>query len=109
MVDFTKQEEFFSLRDVARLLPKRSDGKNIHLNTVYRWATAGLRGVVLETTPMGGRLMTTKDAVSRFFQQLGYARRRQAQPMAETRKRSIEEAKSNLRRDGFRNGKKATK
>lgn len=107
MIDFAKQEEFFSLRDVAKLLPKRSDGKPIHLNTIYRWATEGLRGIVLETTPMGGRLMTTKDAVSRFFQQLSYARQRHA-PVSEARRRAIEQAKSSLRRDGFRNGKKAS-
>ena len=107
MIDFAKTEDFFSLRDVATMLPKRSDGKPIHFNTIYRWATSGLRGVVLETTPMGGRLMTTKDAVSRFFQQLSYARQRSVPPVSEARRRALEHATQSLRRDGFRNGKKA--
>ena len=63
-------EELVSLRDAAKLLPRRRAGKRPHVATLYRWTTRGLRGVVLETLQVGGTLCTSREALQRFFERL---------------------------------------
>ena len=53
-------------RDVPSLLPRRN-GKKIHYRTVFRWATRGARGRVLESTMVGGIRYTTIAALNRFL------------------------------------------
>lgn len=43
-------------------------GKKVHISTVYRWATKGCRGRVLETQLLGGSRYTSLAALDRFFQ-----------------------------------------
>ena len=64
-LDFTK-EQAIPLSDVPRYVPKRR-GKKVHYSTVYRWATKGARGRVLETMLSGGLRYTTIEAVGRFL------------------------------------------
>ncbi len=52
--------------EVPNRLPKRH-GKKIHYSTVYRWATKGVRGRVLETVRVGGVRYTTVEALERFL------------------------------------------
>ena len=54
-------------RDVPGLLPRRN-GKKIHYRTVYRWATCGARGRVLESRLVGGIRYTTIAALNRFLE-----------------------------------------
>lgn len=59
-------ETLVALRDVPALLPRR-DGKKVHYSTVYRWATKGARGRVLESQLVGGVRYTTHAALLRFL------------------------------------------
>jgi len=64
-IDFTK-EQAIPLSDVPRYVPKRR-GKKVHYSTVYRWATKGARGRVLQTVLSGGLRYTSVEAVARFL------------------------------------------
>ena len=64
-IDFRK-EHAIPLSDVPRYVPKRR-GKKVHYSTVYRWATKGARGRILETVLSGGLRYTSVEAVARFL------------------------------------------
>jgi hypothetical protein len=49
------------------LVPPRRRGSRLNLRTVYRWATAGLKGIVLPTQLVGGQRVTSREALLRFF------------------------------------------
>lgn len=55
-----------ALTDVPDLLPRRR-GKKVHPSTVYRWATKGARGRVLESRLVGGVRYTSVAALNRFL------------------------------------------
>jgi hypothetical protein len=55
-----------ALTDVPDLLPRRR-GKKVHASTVYRWATKGARGRVLESRLVGGVRYTSVAALNRFL------------------------------------------
>jgi hypothetical protein len=63
----TTNEVPISLSEAGRLLGK-------HTATVYRWSTAGVRGVVLETIQVGGTRCTSREGVQRFCEGLTAAR-----------------------------------
>ena len=63
-------EELLTLSQAARFCPRRRQGKKPHLSTLYRWATRGSRGVMLETLQTPGGLCTSKEGLRRFFNQL---------------------------------------
>ena len=62
--------QLLTLREAARLLPRRRRGRPMHVATLHRWATHGLRGVRLETVQVGGARCTTREALQRFFERL---------------------------------------
>lgn len=66
MTPITTAETPIALSDAPDYLPKRS-GKKVHYSTVYRWATRGARGRVLETQLVGGVRYTTLGALNRFL------------------------------------------
>lgn len=103
MIDLN-MESPVGLAEVPKLrcVPRRPNGKTIHLATVHRWATRGVGGVVLETVQCGGTKCTTAPAIQRFFERLT-ERRRPATTQARTRReerRAIAEAESILDRAG---------
>ncbi|MEE8104221.1 MAG: DUF1580 domain-containing protein [Planctomycetota bacterium] len=58
-----REETLLKLSDASRLVGK-------HVATIYRWTTAGVRGVVLETLQVGGTRCTTHEALQRFCELL---------------------------------------
>ena len=76
--------ELLTLNDVAKLLPS-IDGKRINISTIWRWCCKGSRGVQLEYTRLGSRILTTEAAVHEFM-----AARTEAdgQPTASSRPRT---------------------
>ena len=62
-------EQPLSLSDAAKALP-RINGKRPHSSTLWRWARKGLQGVKLETRRLGGRFVTSIEALERFSKQL---------------------------------------
>ena len=69
MIDSTS-ETLISLSEAAKAVPRRRKGRKTHLSTIYRWATVGVRGVVLETLQCGGSRVTSREALQRFFERL---------------------------------------
>ncbi len=59
-------ENLVSLKQAAGFFP-RSDHRNVHYATLYRWALTGVRGVKLETVKVGGLLFTSREAIERFM------------------------------------------
>lgn len=57
-------EQRIALKAAAALPGMEAD--HVHPKTVWRWATAGVRGVQLETVFVGGQRFTTREALSRF-------------------------------------------
>ena len=69
MID-TAVESVRPLAQAANELPRRRGGRKTHISTLYRWATAGYRGVVLETIQIGATRCTSREALQRFFERL---------------------------------------
>ncbi len=59
-------EKAIPLSEVPRHVPRRR-GKKVHYSTVYRWATKGARGRVLDFVMVGGIRYTTLEAIERFL------------------------------------------
>jgi hypothetical protein len=66
----TIDETVLPLADAAKGLPRRRGGRQVHPSTLHRWATAGCRGVRLETIQIGGTRCTSREALQRFFERL---------------------------------------
>jgi len=100
-------EEVLTLSEAAERLPKRR-GKPIHISTIYRWAMTGLRGVRLETLPVGGSHCTSLEALQRFAETLAETPRsprgfapRPAPSKRKQRQRRIAAANKRLDRAGI--------
>jgi len=63
-------ETLISLTEAARILPARRRGKKPHVSCIYRWTTAGCKGVILESLQCGGTRVTSREALARFFERL---------------------------------------
>lgn len=68
MIDTTK-EHLLPVRDVPKLLPRRPNGRRLHISAVYRWIQRGVGGVRLEAVKIGGTTYTSREALERFAQQ----------------------------------------
>lgn len=67
-------EELISLKDVPNFLPVIEGKKKTHYSTVYRWWKKGVQGVHLEVASIGSKMVTSKQAVTRFLSRLSEAR-----------------------------------
>ena len=104
-----EDEQCLTFSEAAKRLPKFG-GRFVHTSTLWRWSTKGLRGVRLETRRLGGRFVTSVEALDRFGAALAKVdnERRNAPPIAipkprteKRRERQIESAKSQLRAAGI--------
>jgi hypothetical protein len=75
---------------------------NVHKATIGRWASTGSKGVVLETTWIGGRRCTSEEAIERFVAQLNAVSDVRPMPAQSPRRRrrQIEKAESHLAKLG---------
>jgi hypothetical protein len=69
MID-SQSESILTFQQVADDLPRRRRGRKTHVSTIYRWASTGCRGVVLETIQIGATRCTSREALQRFFERL---------------------------------------
>ncbi|TWU44144.1 hypothetical protein Q31b_16800 [Novipirellula aureliae] len=60
-------EDVISLSEVRKCLPKVGGQKRPHISTIWRWTLRGVGGVKLETVKIGSRILTSKQAVTRFI------------------------------------------
>lgn len=60
MIDINR-EQLLSFTEAAKSFPSRPN-----VATLWRWRTAGCRGVKLETVLIGGKRYTSREALQRF-------------------------------------------
>ena len=102
-------EEVLSFTEASKILPK-VNGRRPHASTIWRWARKGCQGVRLEVRRLGGRFLTSREALERFSERLGAIElpERPAtapkQPIAKQRQRSIERANRVLAGAGITGG-----
>lgn len=66
MID-VDSERLVPLAEVPALLPPNRRGRRLHISVVYRWVQKGMRGIRLEAVQLGGRRVTSSEALSRFI------------------------------------------
>jgi len=70
MIDLANETPL-SLSEASHQVPRGRDrSKRIHTSTIYRWCTKGVRGERLEAVRVGGLLVTSCEALNRFFHRL---------------------------------------
>ena len=68
-VDADRALGLVPLEEVPSLLPLRR-GRKTHISTIFRWASRGVNGHVLQTVRMGGTKATTRQWLMEFFHAL---------------------------------------
>lgn len=66
MIDLAT-EKLLTLSQAADHCPRPRRGKKQNTSTLFRWATRGCRGVILETIRTSSGLATSVQALQRFF------------------------------------------
>jgi len=61
-----EQEQLLTLTEVSKLLPSFKGGR-IHVSTLWRWCRKGCKGVRLEYSRLGSRIVTSRPALKRFM------------------------------------------
>jgi hypothetical protein len=74
MIDL-QSEELLSLSDAAKRLPPHRRGRPVHPSCIFRWIFEGVRlpsreRVRLEAVRLGGRWLTSVEALQRFAERL---------------------------------------
>lgn len=65
-------EKHLTLSEAAKVVPK-VNGRRPHTNSVWRWCRKGLNDVKLEYVRVGRTIMTSEEALQRFFAALARA------------------------------------
>ena len=93
-------ETLISLAEAAKHLPIRRGGKRPHVSCLYRWTTAGCKGVILESIQVGGTRCTSREALARFFERLTCADDPRSDRTPSRRERAAAAAGRELDRQG---------
>ena len=64
-----ENENILSLTEATKVLPK-INGRRPAVSTLWRWCYRGLRGVQLEYLRVGRKVVTSSEALQRFFSNL---------------------------------------
>jgi hypothetical protein len=72
------KEKTFPVKECPGRIAYQNKGRRVHVSTVWRWITRGLRGVKLETVKIGGTTCTSEEALRRFFAALSAGRQQPA-------------------------------
>jgi hypothetical protein len=64
-----RDEATLTFSEAAGLLPM-INGRRVNPSAIWRWARKGVRGVRLESCLIGGRYVTSEEALRRFLEQL---------------------------------------
>ncbi len=68
-IDIT-QEQLITFSELARSLPRRRSDRPVHLATIHRWRSRGLKGIRLEAVKVGGAWHCSLEAFRRFTDRL---------------------------------------
>jgi len=94
------EEAKFPFTVIAKGLPKRTGLPRPSVSTIWRWHIKGCHGVYLEALRLGGRLVTSFEAVERFSTKLAEKRRDELEASAPRREQAIERATRQLEDSG---------
>jgi hypothetical protein len=104
MIDLTVESPI-SLAEAATKVPSFRVGKKTHVATIHRWIQHGVRGVKLEAARLGGRWVTSDEALQRFAEALTTTLPTGAPPpprtTSATRRRAADQAERELNRIGI--------
>lgn len=96
------EENLISFRQLAASLPRRRANRPVHVSTLHRWRSRGVRGIKLEATRVGGAWCTSWQAFRRFCDRLTAAESQSDVPVEKPGKRtSHEAAEKSLDSDGW--------
>ena len=103
-------ETIVSLTEATKILPK-VNGKRPAISTLWRWCRKGLHGVHLEYVRVGRNIVTSREALNRFFVALAEADKpldnaqpakpKSAQTKPARRQRALDAADQVLERAGI--------
>src|SRR5688572_3574372 len=98
-------ETTVTLAEAAAQLP-RLNGKRIHTSALWRWGVKGVRGVRLEMLLLGGRYLTSLEALERFGRALAETGHPSTPPPRKirpecSRRKAVARAEADLRRAGI--------
>ena len=98
MID-VQSEHLLTMSQAAKAIP----GGGIHISTLWRWRIRGIHGVKLETATIGGKRMTSREALARFFAATTAAANGEPIPTRTPRQRAdaIRRAEKSLKREGI--------
>jgi hypothetical protein len=87
-------ETIVYLGPATRLFPRDARGRAPSTTTLWRWRTRGVRGVRLESARLGGRVVTSLEAVRRFVSSVTETARPPGTPATPTPNRAAEQAQA---------------
>lgn len=91
------RQELIALRELPKLLPKRPNGKRVHLATIYRWIQRGVRGVRLRATKIGGSTFIEQRNLDDFIDKLSEPKESAISPITpKARTRAAERASKHV-------------
>jgi len=89
-------DEVMPLSQAAGYFPVRPS-----LRTLWRWHHRGVRGIKLETALVGGRRVTSREAVRQFLGAINAPASRMAAPVSARRQREADAAERELAQEGI--------
>jgi hypothetical protein len=101
MIDINK-ETLISISDTPKHLPRRRNGKTVHISAVYRWLKKGIKGIRLESARIAGTTYTSLEALQRWSDALTNADESTADEILQTpksRERQINQAAKQVTRE----------
>ena len=63
-------DDIVKLSEAPGILPRGAKGRKVHVSTIWRWSSRGIRGIKLATVRVGGMIFTSREALRNFFDQL---------------------------------------
>lgn len=106
MSDESSSERLVRLADVPKAfenwLPLRRRGKRLHVSTLFRWSSEGIRGVRLATVRCGGTRCVTRSSLIRFFEELHAAEGSSSPTASKSSRAAFQQAEKELDRAGIR-------
>ena len=96
------KEQLITFAELAKSLPRRRGDRPVHLATIHRWRSRGLKGIRLEGVRVGGAWHTSREAFRRFTERLtALVTSEEVSPPRGADHQSHIEADKSLRDDGW--------
>ena len=63
-------EDYLPLAEAAKRMPRGTNGRKVHVSTIWRWCRRGCRGIKLRYYRVGRTIMVTETTLQQFFSAL---------------------------------------